>query len=896
MINLIILPSGHLHGEEYNTIASRAENESPIPPALMTAFNKNLGKGLFELACIKKGAELPVVFRYWQQFSKNYMTYRCRLAPDMGAQEKASPLAKLDFVALPECMSLLACPPIMQGAEYLSIETFKQAWEHLDDYFYQHVNQSGLSLRDFLKKYAPQWHQLGQVCLHLAENKQDPEYPFAFMATYIHELNPQGAPKHNPLGHALTQFSSDNNKPEMIRLLSPLDVASQHSATLKELLSSGDIYHPLAWRADEAHQFIQEIPIYESAGLTVRLPDWWKKRTSPKITVSIGNQSKNKLNADALLDFRISKTLDGEKLSESEWKTLMAAEAGLIFFKGQWVEVDKEKLAEALNHWGKVEQSISDEGMSFAEGMRLLAGAPVDLASDSIQAREHSWSTIQAGSGLQRLLEQLREPKRIGAKRLGTALRASLRPYQQHGLEWLWTLTQLKLGACLADDMGLGKTMQIIALLLLLKKNKIKKPSLLVLPASLLMNWKDELAKFAPSLHAVFIHPSQTTTPQREENILGSDLVVTTYGMLTRQAWLTDVSWQLAILDEAQAIKNPGTQQSKSVKRLKAESRIALTGTPVENRPSDLWSLFDFICPGLLGSAKRFQTFTKSLASREQDPYAPLRNLVQPYILRRLKTDKTIISDLPEKSEVNSYYHLSKKQAAHYKKAASELMKALAHAEGIQRKGLVLSFLLRFKQICNHPDQWLGHGDYLPKDSGKFLRLLDICEEIASRQEKVLIFTQFREIITPLSHLLSTCFGRPGLTLHGGTSVKQRKQCVDAFQQETGPPFFILSIKAGGTGLNLTQASHVIHFDRWWNPAVENQATDRAFRIGQKKNVLVHKMVCMGTIEEKIDKLIAEKQALSEDILAKGTDTLLTEMNDEALLDLISLDLNQVAL
>ena len=297
-----------------------------------------------------------------------------------------------------------------------------------------------------------------------------------------------------------------------------------------------------------------------------------------------------------------------------------------------------------------------------------------------------------------------------------------------------------------------------------------------------------------------------------------------------------------------------------------------------------------------MGSAKRFQTFTKSLASREQDPYAPLRNLVQPYILRRLKTDKTIISDLPEKSEVNSYYHLSKKQAAHYKKAASELMKALAHAEGIQRKGLVLSFLLRFKQICNHPDQWLGHGDYLPKDSGKFLRLLDICEEIASRQEKVLIFTQFREIITPLSHLLSTCFGRPGLTLHGGTSVKQRKQCVDAFQQETGPPFFILSIKAGGTGLNLTQASHVIHFDRWWNPAVENQATDRAFRIGQKKNVLVHKMVCMGTIEEKIDKLIAEKQALSEDILAKGTDTLLTEMNDEALLDLISLDLNQVAL
>jgi len=362
--------------------------------------------------------------------------------------------------------------------------------------------------------------------------------------------------------------------------------------------------------------------------------------------------------------------------------------------------------------------------------------------------------------------------------------------------------------------------------------------------------------------------------------------------MILRQSWLQTVLWDLLVLDEAHAIKNPAARQSRAVKKLKAGAKIALTGTPIENKLGDLWSLFDFLNPGLLSSAKIFQRFIQQLSKQPQHPYAPLRRLVQPYILRRLKTDKTIISDLPEKTEVHAYCKLTKKQAAHYKKAVSELRFALQNIEPKKRRGLILVFLLRFKQICNHPSQWLGAADYKAEDSGKFQRLGEICEEIVARQEKILVFTQFKTLCQPLSLFLTTVFGREGLQLHGAIPVKKRKKLVDSFQQENGPPFFILSLKAGGTGLNLTEASHVIHFDRWWNPAVENQATDRAFRIGQKRNVLVHKFVCSGTVEERINELIQEKTDLANALLKAGNQKGLTELNDKELLNLVRLDLN----
>ncbi|HEY3719631.1 MAG TPA: DEAD/DEAH box helicase, partial [Roseiarcus sp.] len=360
-----------------------------------------------------------------------------------------------------------------------------------------------------------------------------------------------------------------------------------------------------------------------------------------------------------------------------------------------------------------------------------------------------------------------------------------------------------------------------------------------------------------------------------------------------RQDWIGQTNWRLAILDEAQAIKNPNAKQTRAVKSLKASARIALTGTPIENNLRDLWSIFDFVNPGLLGSAKAFANFAKTLATQPHVSYAPLRKLVQPYILRRLKSDRSIIADLPDKTEIKAFCPLTKKQAALYQAAVGELEEALEQAgEGIGRRGLVLASLMRLKQICNHPSQWLGDGAYDEAESGKFERLREIAEAIAGRQEKLLVFTQFKEIIAALEKLLASAFGRRGLVLHGETPVAKRKELVKTFQEDERTPFFVLSLKAGGSGLNLTGASHVVHFDRWWNPAVENQATDRAYRIGQKRNVLVHKFVCRGTIEAKIDLLIDSKRQLADDFLGSGGEINLTEMSNSELLRLVALDLD----
>jgi non-specific serine/threonine protein kinase len=379
----------------------------------------------------------------------------------------------------------------------------------------------------------------------------------------------------------------------------------------------------------------------------------------------------------------------------------------------------------------------------------------------------------------------------------------------------------------------------------------------------------------------------------KPERIGAYDLVITSYGSLLRTPWLCDTAWCVAVIDEAQAIKNPSALQTKAVKTLKAGARIALTGTPVENRLGDLWSIFDFINPGLLGTAKEFTRFTKKLSSQPHAAFAPLRELVRPYILRRLKTDKSVIADLPDKTELKTFCSLSKQQAALYGQSVAELAKQLEEVEGIQRRGLILGYLMRFKQICNHPSHWLGSGDWAESESGKMTRLRDLAEVIAAKQEKLLVFTQFRETTGPLAAFLSSIFGRPGLVLHGETAVKNRQQLVRRFQEDEGVGFFVLSLKAGGSGLNLTAASHVVHFDRWWNPAVENQATDRAFRIGQKKNVLVHKFVCRGTVEEKIDEMIESKRALARDVLESGPDLLLTELKDDELLKLVALDINK---
>jgi non-specific serine/threonine protein kinase len=612
------------------------------------------------------------------------------------------------------------------------------------------------------------------------------------------------------------------------------------------------------------------------------------------VSVAVGSQTPSVVGMNALLNFDVSVTLDGDALTARELKQLLSGTDGLVLVKGKWVEVDRDKLAAVLADWRSVQTEARESGVSFGEAMRLLAGVSGrDLDDGSDDARPE-WSEVVAGKWLAGQLAELRAPTLSAAIDANAGLRAQLRPYQKMGVQWLTTLRALGLGGCLADDMGLGKTIQVLGLLNLSPRGEAAACDLLVVPASLVDNWRGEIARFVPDLRVLVAHPSQMPAAELKalspERTREHDLVITTYGTATRTPALRSIPWRYVILDEAQAIKNPGAQQTKAIKALKAEWRLALTGTPVENRLGDLWSLFDFLNPGLLGSGKEFSALCRPMA-RASDGYAPLRRLVQPYILRRLKTDKAVIADLPDKTELTTHCLLSKRQAALYQQAVDELADALATLTGVQRRGVVLAFLMRFKQICNHPSQWLADGAYDPADSGKLLRLRELGESIAARQDKLLVFTQFREMTEPLARHLSDVFGRPGLVLHGGTPVKKRQGLVRQFQEDERVPFMVLSLKAGGTGLTLTAASHVVHFDRWWNPAVENQATDRAFRIGQKKNVLVHKFVCRGTVEERIDALIESKRALSDELLAKGGEVALTELSNDELLSMVSLDL-----
>ena len=436
------------------------------------------------------------------------------------------------------------------------------------------------------------------------------------------------------------------------------------------------------------------MPVFEESGLLVRVPDWWRRRSRPRIAVTIGEEKQNRLGPDALLDFNVELALGDQRLTSSEWQRLLAGEEGLVLLKGQWVEVDRERLSSALDHWKTVEEEAARGGITFAEGMRLLAGASADLSADrDANSEVQAWSFVNAGSWLRELLAGLRDPARLAAIQPDRSLEAVLRPYQEKGLRWLWFLSKLGLGACLADDMGLGKTLQVLALLLALRTKRVR-PSLVVSPASLLANWKAEIQRFAPSLTACYAHPSEmdraamqrlASNPGRA--LATTDVVLTTYGMVLRQSWLADQEWHLVVLDEAQAIKNPATRQTRAVKKLRGTARIALTGTPVENRLTDLWSLFDFLCPGLLGSSKRFSGFVKSMGKRTHDRYAPLRDLIQPYILRRLKTDPTVITDLPEKTEVKAYCGLGKKQAALYRKSVDELVTLLDEVDGMKRRG-----------------------------------------------------------------------------------------------------------------------------------------------------------------------------------------------------------------
>jgi non-specific serine/threonine protein kinase len=901
MASLALSPRGYLL---FSRAGETVGVTSGLASRLESAFGRGSGHGLLELGATEVGTALPADLGYWRDFAARFVTALCAHAddPEPDGSIAAPPPAEL--------AALAAAAPPMTGAEYLTASVLQQLWTEIAAALRSDLVAAKVSIQAFLQKKNPAWHVVGRVHFNLAENRRDDEAPFAFLATYTTRLSTGTRAQHLQLGRALSEYAGAANKSRLLSLLLPVQRATAECPWLKAMVESGEIYHPLRWTPAEAFQLLTDTPRLEAAGVIVRVPTAWRghRPPRPQVTATVGSKPPSGLGADAILDFEMGVSLDGEALTSKEIEQLLAAANGLHLVRGRWVEVDPERLRRMLDEFRAVETAAEKTGLSFGEAMRLLSGAHVTGDVDASIAPD--WSQVVAGPWLGKTLAGLRDPAQLARLDPGDSLKATLRPYQQVGVRWLHLLSSLGLGACLADDMGLGKTMQVLALLLILRRMPgangatgphartvgPRRTSLLVAPASLLSNWATELERFAPSLTAIVAHPSAMSSadlkaldPQR---IAEADLVITSYGSLLRLPLLLATPWQLAILDEAQAIKTPAAKQTRAAKQIDARARIALSGTPVENRLGDLWSIFDFLNPGLLGSGRAFSTFTKRLSSRPHNAYAPLRTLVRPYILRRLKTDKSVIDDLPDKTEVRAFCYLTRKQAALYQQSVADLEAELARAEAMRRRGVVLASLMRLKQICNHPSQWLGDGSWSEADSGKLARLREIAEVIAAKQEKVLVFTQFREMTAPLSAFLESIFDRPGLVLHGGTAVGKRSSLVRQFQEDERVAFFVVSLKAGGAGLNLTAASHVVHFDRWWNPAAENQATDRAFRIGQRRNVLVHKFVCRGTVEEKIDQLIDSKRQLSQDLLEGGGEVLLTEMRDDELLKVVALDLH----
>lgn len=770
--------------------------------------------------------------------------------------------------------------PFSIGIEFINEEWISFTFERIADIYRKEISGYKGTVKDFLMERTTNINVVGRVFFHLVENTEE-KNPFAFLATYSTENKDAGLhkAKHMPLKNALLEYKDDKEK--LLQLMSTISKAADKSDFISELMESGELFSPLKFSKKEAYTILKEIPIYEEAGIMCRIPNWWKKKSnSLRLSVSIGDKEPSKVGMDALLAFKPEILFGEEKISKEELKKLLLESEGLTLIKGKWIEIDKKKLSQVLEAYEKASSLAKEEGLTIAEAMRMELNAGETLGINEAYVDLE----VSNGAWLKKIRETMINPKIIKEIKPSEGLKATLRPYQHTGFSWLSYMQKLGFGACLADDMGLGKTVQIIAFL---EKIRVEKGGnvLLIIPASLIGNWEKEIEKFAPEMPVAILHGKEAVKSLETGNAF---LHITTYGMATRLDELKNRFWDILILDEAQAIKNPGTKQTKTIKQIKAQTRIAMTGTPIENRLSDLWSLFDFLDPGLLGNAKEFTNFTKGISANKTD-YAKLRNIVSPFILRRLKTDKRVIADLPEKVEIKEYASLSKKQIVLYNKLVKELETKLQTTDGIERKGLVLGSIIKFKQICNHPDQYLGLGEYKADYSGKFEQLKSICENIYEKRERVLVFTQFKEMTEPIADFLENIFNRKGLVLHGGTSVKNRGEMVERFNGEEYIPFMVLSLKAGGVGLNLTAANHVIHFDRWWNPAVENQATDRAFRIGQTKNVMVHKFITTGTIEEKIDLMIEEKQKLSGDIIGSSGENWITELDNRSLMELFRL-------
>ena len=838
--------------------------------ALKEAFLQDRYKALFQLGFqVKKRAESPSL-AFLHGLARRYLRSLTNL-PDL---EVARDLIEVELTD-EEYDEIMGTVPFGIGTEYIGRSWLSLQFMKLTRIFSASIRMYDGSVALFLTEKSQDLRVPERIFFHLVENPDNDVAPFAFLATYSTK-DSEGQVQHMPLSYALEEYK--NEREHLLTLLSCLSKVAEVSPLLARFVESGEMFHPLGFSAEEAYEFLKSVPDIEGCGVVCRVPNWWKQRySSVAMQVKLGDERPAILGFEGLVSMKPELVFNGIPLTEEEVRDLLKQTEGLAQLKGRWVEIDHARLGAMIDRMENY-----DGSMPLLDALKMEAGLedPEDVDIDI-------GPVISNGKWLGDLLKNLRQPHTLKSQSVPDSVRADLRSYQKTGFEWLCYMNTLGFGACLADDMGLGKTLQVLTYLSWLHEKNSEGNVLLIVPASLLGNWEKEAEHFTPELPIRVLHGGGAKN--LEDILFGSPcfLNITTYGMALRMERLPEMHFDCLILDEAQAIKNPASKQTRAIKHLCADQKIAMTGTPIENDLTNLWSLFDFLDKGLLGGSEEFRAFANKLPQHAEG-YQKLRNMISPFILRRMKSDKRIIADLPDKVEKTEYVSLSQKQIVLYRRQVDDLESILGSVKGMQRRGIVLAYITKLKQICNHPDQFMGQDSYKPKDSGKFEVLRTLCETIYEKRERVLVFTQYKEIIPYLKEFLDSIFGNEGLVIHGSVPVKKRQKLVEQFNGEEYVPFMLLSLKAGGTGLNLTSANHVIHFDRWWNPAVENQATDRAYRIGQNRSVIVHKFVAKGTIEERIDEMIRSKTELAENVIGGG-ENWITELGDKDLMNLMRL-------
>lgn len=765
-----------------------------------------------------------------------------------------------------QIQELLNLKPFCVGSEYIDRNWIMDYYDNLFDRYKNEIRSFSGTVEYYFVSKDGVLQLPSKVYFHLVENVNSTG-KFAFMITYSTLINE--ITEHYPIKYALHMLKDKED--EVNKIYEILGVLYKNSKFIKDLTDKNEIFEPIFISENEAYDFLKEIPLFKEAGVVCRVPNWWKNRKA-KTYIEVDLKEKYDENKNGVIGSGIlicpELIYNGLPISEEEINEIRNKTNGLAFIKGKWIEIDGNVIDSLLKKY----ESLKVDGTTLSEVVSLTTNLNMDNSSIDIRFKNNNWINEYIEKTFKTNPDYSEIPKEFNG---------TLRPYQMDGYKWLYGMTSMGFGLCLADDMGLGKTIQVLAFLEAYNK-KTDKKVLLVLPASLIGNWENEIEKFAPNLK-YYVARDKYYNKYRIDN---SFLILTTYQQVIKIDYFKQIEWGIIILDEAQFIKNPDTLTARGIKSLTRETSIALTGTPIENNLINLWSIFDFINRGMLGTKNYFK---KSVDYKHvsEESSAKLHRIINPFILRRLKSDKKIISDLPEKIEQDVYVSLSKKQIVLYNDVVHDVTSNFISTESeFKKKASILRKIMALKQICNHPSQYTGELNYLVEDSGKFQTLIDICNNIYENREKVVVFTQFKEIADKLDDLLFNVFHRRGFVITGEVPLSRRNEYIHDFQNEN-IPYIILTIKTAGYGINLTAANNAILFDRWWNPAVESQAIDRIFRIGQKSNVFIYKFISKETIEEAICTLLEVKQELSDSIMDDISGSVFGKMSSDEILKTI---------